>query len=487
MPNSRLSATDAAFLYAESASGPMHISSVFVIEGELTFERFFEHFDERMHLLPAYKRKIAMVPFNMSHPKWVDDPDFDLNNHLYHHELPADTPFQEALDFAVDLNEPMLDRSKPLWENHIVTGLPGLTLVLNRTHHCLIDGASGIELAQIMYDFDPDPTPPRPPEDASEVSQPPGQMELYNEAVQENLQALRDLKPAEWMPEGIKQRELIQRASKVFTDFVTKPAITAPFNRSMVGPKRRANFLKRSFSEIREVRRAFGGTINDVVLTVVSEGMARYLSTHSQRLDDKYMRVMCPVNVRTEDLKGTLGNQVSAIFPLLPAWPMNPRSRLAAICSEMENIKNNEDAQAVTLASEASSGIWPLAMAPTQVVGTSLDPTVWAARFPMPVMPDLGWQPPNVGINFVCTNVPGVQVPLYLAGHKVLDTIGLLILCGNVGFSTTVLSYNKELFINYICEPRLMPDLEVLTAATNDAFDELLASAREHVEELTGT
>ena len=119
----RLSATDAAVLYSETASGPMHISSVFVVAGELTYERFFQHFAQRMHLLPTYKRKIAMVPFNMSHPKWVQDPDFDLSKHLYHHELPAEVSFQEALNFTVDLNEPMLDRSKPLWENHIVTGL----------------------------------------------------------------------------------------------------------------------------------------------------------------------------------------------------------------------------------------------------------------------------------------------------------------------------------------------------------------------------
>lgn len=483
----RLSATDAAFLYAESASGPMHISSVFVLEGELSFERFFKHFEERMHLLPAYQRKIAMVPFNVSHPLWIDDTEFDLNNHLYHHELPAGTSFEEALDFAVDLNEPMLDRGKPLWENHLVTGLDGKTLVLNRTHHCLIDGASGVELAQIMYDFEADPKPPMKPHSPESKSPPPTQMELYSGAMQENLQSLSKLNPNEWLPQGMKQQELVQRASKVFSNFVTKPAITAPFNKSLVGPKRKADFLKRSFSEIREIRRSFGGTINDVVLTVVSEGMARYLDQQDQSVDNKHMRIMCPVNVRTEDLKGALGNQVSAIFPLLPAWPMAPRSRLAAVCTEMEAIKENQDAQAVTLASEASSGIWPLAMAPTQVVGTAFDPTVWAARFPMPVMPNMGWQPPNVGINFVCTNVPGVQVPLYLAGHKVLHTIGLLILCGNVGFSSTVLSYNQDLYINYICEPRLMPDLHVLTEATNAAFDELLAEAREHVESLNAS
>ena len=483
----RLSSTDAAFLYTESASGPMHISSVFVLEGELTFERFYKHFDERIHLLPAYKRKIAMVPFNVAHPKWVDDPDFDLNNHLFHHELPKGVSFKEALDFTVELNEPMLDRSKPLWENHIVTGLPGVTMVLNITHHCMVDGASGVELAQIIYDLDPDPKPPKAPKPKGEVAQPPGQLELYNEALRENMAALSNLKPAEWMPGSSKQRDLIQHATKVFTDFVTKPAITAPFNASLVSPKRKANFLQRSFGEIREVRRAFGGTINDVVLTVVSEGMARYLSHRNQSVDNKRMRIMCPVNVRTEDLKGALGNQVSAIFPLLPAWPMSTRERLSTVRTEMENIKSNKDAQAVTLATEATSGIWPLAMAPTQIIGTSLDPTVWAARFPLPIMPDLGWQPPNVGINFVCTNVPGVQVPMYLAGHKVTATIGLLILCGNVGFSTTVLSYNKELFINYICDPRLMPDFEVLTESTNDAFDELLEAAREEMTSMTGT
>jgi hypothetical protein len=298
-------------------------------------------------------------------------------------------------------------------------------------------------------------------------------MELYYEALGENVRALVKYRPADWFPTNGNQLKLMQRASKVFSDFITKPAITAPFNASMVGPRRRVDYLKLSFAEIREVRRVLGGTINDVVLTIVSEGMARYLKNCKQAVKNKHMRIMCPVNVRTEDLKGALGNQVSAIFPMLPAWPMDPVERLSAVCTVMEGIKGNEDAQAVTLASASADGIWPLAMAPTQVVGTALDPTVWAARFPLPIMPDLGWRPPNPGINFICT--------------KVLETIGLLILSGNVGFSTTVLSYNQELYINYICDPRLMPDVEVLTQATNDAFDELLIAAREQAEPVDGS
>jgi hypothetical protein len=117
-------------------------------------------------------------------------------------------------------------------------------------------------------------------------------------------------------------------------------------------------------------------------------------------------------------------------------------------------------------------------------VGTPLDPTLLAARMPMPIFPNLGWRPPAFGINFTCTNVPGVQVPQYLCGHRVTDTIGLLVLSGNMGFSVTILSYNKELYFNFICEPRLLPDLETVADAAGAAFDELLAEARARVESL---
>ena len=126
--------------------------------------------------------------------------------------------------------------------------------------------------------------------------------------------------------------------------------------------------------------------------------------------------------------------------------------------------------------------LWPMLMAPAQLVGTPLDPTALAARFPAPVLPRLGWRLPNIGFNFTCTNVPGVQVPQYLCGHPVTDTIGLLVLTGNVGMSVTVLSYNRKLFTSFICDPRLLPDLETLAAAAEESFDELLAEARERVE-----
>ena len=170
--------------------------------------------------------------------------------------------------------------------------------------------------------------------------------------------------------------------------------------------------------------------IQAVALTVVTEGVARYLESKGENTTDQYMRLMCPVNVRTEDQKGALGNQVSGVFPVLPAWSMGVLQRLATVCGEMERIKQNQDAQALALVQEIAPPVWPVAMLPNQLVGTPLDPTAFASQA-TPVTPPPSMRPPNVGINFVCTNVPGVQVPLYVCGHLVTEQVGILCLLGN--------------------------------------------------------
>jgi hypothetical protein len=281
------------------------------------------------------------------------------------------------------------------------------------------------------------------------------------------------------------QQTLVRRALGIMQRFATRPVITAPFNAAMVGPKRRLRHVKTALIEIRDIRRSLGGTINDVVLTVVSEAVARYLRSHGEQYEGQYMRIMCPVNVRTEDQKGALGNQVSAIFPVLPAWPQNPATRHGAVCAEIERIKDDQEAQALTLMQNSAQEPWPVALAPLQMVGTTFDPTAMGARFPMPVPPAVGgFRPPNFGLNFVCTNVPGVQVAQYLCGHKVLDTLGVLVLSGNIGFSVTILSYNGSLYFSFISEPRLMPDVELIAEHAAAAYSELLAAARARTDQL---
>ena len=475
----RLTASDASFLYAETSSGPMHISSVVVIDGELDYDDVFKHFESRMHLLPAYRRKLGLVPMNIAHPVWVQDPDFDLKNHLIDQPMSEGTSLDEAIDFAVQINEDMLDRNKPLWMAHVIRGVPGKTLMLHQTHHCMIDGASGVELAAIIYDFDPEGDEVGDAKEEPEAK-PLLPQQLFTEALNENISAIaRTDWSAQLAPPNASQQAMVQRAAKVMSDFVAKPALTAPFNAGLVSPKRRLGWTKKSFDDIRSIRRALGGTINDIVLTVVSEAVAEYLAYKNENTADQYLRVMCPVNVRTEDQKGALGNRVSAIFPMLPAWSMATPLRLTSVIAETERIKQNGDAHALTYMQERAPDQWPVALWPTQFVGTAWDPTRFAANFPMPVMPQVGPRPPMLGYNFTCTNVPASQVPQYMLGKQVSDQIGLLILNGNVGFSVTILSYNKTLFFGFICEPRLLPEIERIVASADTAFENLLAAANE--------
>jgi len=480
----RLTAMDASFLYLETATTPMHISSLHILEGELDYDTVFRHFADRMHLLPAYRRRVAFVPFNLAHPTWEEDPDFDLTRHVCHHQLAPGATMESALDEVMTLNEPMLPRDRPLWKVWVVTGLPDRTLLLMMTHHAMIDGVSGIELTTIIFDFDAKGGNREPPTGVWKPAPLPGLETRFNEALRDNLAAARERRPLAALADP-EQRQLLTRAGRVLRHFVTQPAVTAPFNAGIVGKKRKLRYLTESFAEIREIRRALGGTINDVVLTVVSEALARYLAGKGEDTEDKHLRIMCPVSVRTESEGGSLGNRVSAVFPVLPAWPMPVTQRLTAVCAEMERIKHDKEAQALALLMESASGIWPLAMAPTQLVGTPWDPTRLALGARMPTLPRLGGRPPNFGINFVCTNVPGVQVPQYLAGHKVTDVIGIILLTGNVGFSMPIVSYNQQLCFSFVCDPHLLPDVESLVDAARDVFRELLGAAGARIQQLS--
>lgn len=480
----RLTPPDASFLYMESASGPMHISSIFVLDGELSFDAVFQQINARLHLLPAYRRKLVQVPMNIAHPTWVDDPAFALENHVIDHELANNTRIDRAIAYAVELNEPLLDRSKPLWMVHVLRGVPGKTVMLQQTHHCMVDGASGLGLIAVIYDFDPNGDEISPPLTEWKPSPTPGPLEIFNEALSENLTNMTQNALAGQISPPPERLEMFQKAAKVMSSFVTRPVMTAPFNAGAVGPKRSLGWMKRSFNDLRHIRRAFGGTINDVVLTVVSAAVSEYLTDQNEETSDQYLRIMCPVNVRTEDQADGLGNRVSAIFPVVPAWHMPVRLRLNQIIAETARIKAGQEAQALALMQESALEPWPIALWPTQLVGTQIDPTQMAAAMPPPILPGQGPRPPNVGYNFTCTNLPGPQVPQYLDGVPVTDQMGLLTLTGNIGFGVTILSYNKTLFFSFIAEPRLLPDVKKLAARAESAFDQLLSEAVEHAAAL---
>lgn len=474
----RLTDIDAAYLYNETASAPMHGTTLSVVEGELTVEAYHALVESRLHLLPRYRHRLAFVPFNLAHPKWVDDPDFDLHNHIKGHSLPPGSTVQDAVAALLELSEPLMPRDRPLWLTYVIDGVEGCTVIAQIAHHALVDGATSIDISTVLFDLQKNP-PPRPaPSEPWQPAPMPTAAELTAEAMTELAevdsvdQAFANTKRV------LDQHELAQKGFDALQRMVTEPAITAPWNATTVGPKRRYLWEVFDFADFRTIRRAFGGTINDVVLTLATEAAARYLVAHGEAAAvGEVFRIMCPVNVRSEGESGMIGNRISGIFPHLPASRMPVVERLAKVVETTSTIKANQEAQAFTLLSEAGPRIPAAAMAPTLVVGTQFDPTVVAAQTPPPVPPRTGPRPPLAGFNFTCTNVPGVQVPQYLDGREVLHTMSVLMLGGNLGYGMSILSYNQRLSLNMICDPRLMPDLELMASGVRDVFNELYQAA----------
>ena len=475
----RLTNQDASFLYGETASGPMHASSFCVFEGAIPFETVLEQIGRRLHLVPRYRQKLAFVPFNLAHARWVDDPDFKLENHIVLHKLPLGSSLQDAIEVGVELAEPLMPRDRPLWTTYVLEGVPDRTVLLFLGHHTMIDGASGVDIFSVLMDADPnaEQLPPPPPWEAEPV---PGVLELLGEAFSDNLRALVEQNPLLAPRWDRSRNEMLRRGTEVITRMTTTPVIGAPWNAASVGPKRKFAWTKYSLAEFRSIRTAFGGTVNDVVLTAVVEAAARYLRFHNENTRGQQMRVMCPVNVRRENERGTLGNRVSAMFPMFQAEPMGVVDRLASVREETERIKANREPQALELLTESAPTIAPAAMAQTLLVGSPLDPTALAARMPLPVPPRTGVSQPHFGYNFVCTNVPFMQVPQYIQGHKLLDLVGEIMLSGTVGYGVAVCSYNKELAFCLTSDPRLLPDVDRMLSYLDEAFRELLEEARRH-------
>jgi len=246
-----------------------------------------------------------------------------------------------------------------------------------------------------------------------------------------------------------------------------------PWNAMPATSERSLAWLRNSFSEYRAIRGAFGGTVNDVVLTVLTEGAARYLKHHGYPTD-RPLRLGCPVNVRRPEEINDLGNRVSMMFPELPSAPMDVVERLRMATEETERIKSAAAPQVLerlnTLAEVAPANL--IAML-TRVGTLGFDAAATLAKIANWAPSPGGFMMPPAGINFVATNVPGVQVPQYFCGHRCLDQIGLLPLGGNLGYGVAILSYNGNLYLGMIAEPRMMPDVELMKSYVGDAFEEL--------------
>ncbi|HLX36975.1 MAG TPA: wax ester/triacylglycerol synthase family O-acyltransferase, partial [Candidatus Binataceae bacterium] len=479
----RLTAQDASFLYAESRNGPTHIGSLLFFEGHIPFENFVHHINGRLHLLTRYRQKLLEVPFRLNHATWEDDQDFHIENHVFRHVMPADSNDDDLMRAAMDINERPLDRARPLWEMHSFEGLSGdRTALLSRVHHSMVDGVSGIELLTVLMDFKRDAAPPEPPKEEWTAKPAPNVVENFfdgaYDGAQTQLGIYRRLTNAMLRPsEFFTRAKLLTEAAFSFARMM-RPIAAVPWTRRLVTSRRALAWSSFSFGEIRAIRNALGGTVNDVVLTLLTEGAARYLAHHGYASANQNFRVGCPVNVRKNDEGGALGNRVSLMFPEVPAEPMAPAARLRVVNDETERIKQSNAPQGLELLMEGAE-LTPPSMA--SYGGALAMNTYDAAVAIANMVPEIPLMPrftlPCFGMTFLATNVPGVMVPQYLSGHECLAMVGLVPLAGNVGYSVAITSYNQKLYFGMMAEPTSMPDVGLMKTYVDETFEELKAAA----------
>jgi WS/DGAT/MGAT family acyltransferase len=353
-------------------------------------------------------------------------------------------------------------------------------MVLFEMHHALVDGVSGFDLMNRLMDFTPNPQPaaPTPDEPQKPARSLPSTTESY-------LRALRDVlveqvdsatrNAFEFMRDpmaAVRQQQEMATAMRLLAESMQRPAVATPWNSGVVTQERSAAWMKFPFADFRTMRNAFGGTINDLVLTLLSEGAARYLKEHGWPTDGDF-RIGCPVNVRRQGEQVTLENRVSIMMPMMPARPMDVIERLHLISAETKRIKEAGLPYVVEQLTSANQMPPVITAAMGRLSAQQAEATVQLVKA-------INWKPspsgpyvPVTGINFMATNVPGPQTAWYLAGHEVTEWVCAIPLAGNLGLGVVITSYNQELFISLTAQPRMLPDVERLKLLIEEAFKEM--------------
>ncbi|HEY2524690.1 MAG TPA: wax ester/triacylglycerol synthase family O-acyltransferase [Candidatus Binataceae bacterium] len=478
----RLSTQDASFLYNETANGPLHIGILQTFDGEIEPERLIEHFARRAHLLPRFRQRVVFAPFNLAHATLEDDPDFAPANHIRHHVLPRRFTDAEMTRAAILVNETMLDRNRPLWELHLFEGLEGgRSALLWKIHHSIVDGVSALQVISAAMDLRPDAPAPPPEEPPWSPQKLPGTSKSLLDAastlVRSRLDEMSEAGRLLSSPADLAERSAaMAAAARQMLQMMSRPIVAAPWNAGLVGHSRSLAYLGVSFGDLRAIRGSLGGTVNDVVLTILSEGAARYLKHHKVASQGFPLRIGCPVNVRRESESGAMGNRVSMMFPELGAAPMDSIERYQSVVRETERIKAAREPQGMDLLVATADAVAPsLQELSSRMAATALEAATRLSKMSGGIARVIASAP--AGINFVATNVPGPQVALYLAGRRMCDFVGLVPLAGTLGYGVAIVSYNQRLFFGLMAEPRMMPDVEFMKSCIADSFEELKTAA----------
>ncbi len=451
----RLSAQDNSFLLAENPHTHMHVAGLQIFElGDLATDRGGVDFQAIraktaavLHRIPRYRQKIRWTPVT-NNPVWVDDADFNLDYHLRHTSLPRPGSLDQLKDLAARVMAQQLDRERPLWEMWVVEGLEGDRFAMvSKIHHCMIDGMSGVDLAQILMSITPEKEIPEPVRFIPKPAPTDGEL-LRDELVRRAslpLRAVRSWRNFRRETEDLGE-ELRLRANALGDLFgqALDPPSETPINGDL-GPHRRFDWLSMPLEEVKAVRRASEATVNDVVLNTAAGAFRRYFIHRNCDPAEIRFRVSTPVSMRTDADRGTLGNRVSSWNIDLPLEMDDPIERLHAIHETTQELKD----------SQAALGI---------------DMIMKVAEWTPPVLLSLGAQSIGGQTNSIITNVPGPQFPLYMLGAKLVEMMPVVPLLAGVGLGIALFSYDGKLTWGINADYNLVPDLALFTQMVRESF-----------------
>ena len=439
----------------------MHIGAVLIFDGPPpAFEDYLGHVRGRLHLVPRYRQKLATPPLETGRPLWVDDPSFNLEYHVRHAALPPPGSEDQLFQLAARIASQQLDRSKPLWESWLVEGLEDDRFALIfKTHHSLVDGVSGVDLATVLFDISPTPAPTPSDLEPWQPKTEPSSAELILAGVRGAVSATAEIlaraiaaatRPATSV--GI-LRDAVEGVGEIVWAGLN-PAPETPLNVE-IGPHRRYAVVRHRLEDYKEIKDALGGTVNDVVLTVVSGALARWLRSRGVRTEGLEMRALVPVSVRTPDQRGSLGNQLAVMRGPLPVYIRDPVARLRFVKEAMDGLK--ESKQAVGAATLAA-------------VNNLAPPTVLAQASRLNFSTRL--------FNLIVTNIPGPQLPLYVLGRQLQDLFPVAFLPEHHALAVAIMSYNGRLELGLLGDYDALPDIDVIAEGIEASLQELQQAAR---------
>jgi WS/DGAT/MGAT family acyltransferase len=456
----RLSAIDASFLAQERGATHMHIGAVALVEGPPpAIDAVTAHVYTRLGFVPRYRQKLAFPPLDTGRPLWVDDPTFNLGYHLRHTALAPPGDEAALLRLASRIFSQQLDRAKPLWELYVVEGLAdGRFALISKSHHALVDGISGLDIASVIFDSEAAPARggDRPAPWIPEPEPTPAQLAALGMtgAVRRGAQLAGDAVGSLGRP-----GELARRVRDVATGLAEviweglRAAPETPYNVTP-GSHRRIAVVRAELDELRAIKDALGGTVNDVILAIVTGGLAYHLQTRGRATDDLELKACVPISVRTEADKGRLGNQLTEVYAPLPVFLDDPVARLRYVRNAMAGLKDSKQAlgaEAIT----ALSGFAP--------------PTILAQASRLNLSGRL--------YNLLVANIPGPQTPLYLLGRRLDAMMPLPFLAGDRALAIAAMSYDGGVTFGLLGDFDALSDLGVLAEGMEGSIAELVIAA----------